>query len=362
MDPLSQGLVGAAAAQILLSKRVGKRAWLYGALGGMAPDLDVLIRSSADPLLHLEYHRHFTHALPFAPFGGALASLPFLPKRNSGQWRLRPDWLLVMMTFIVGYGTHGLLDLCTSYGTVMFWPFSSERFAIDWISIVDPSFTLPLGIGVFLTARRASLRPIVFASAFSLLYLLLGAWQHHRALDAQTQLAQHRGVQLLDQRVMPTIANLRTWRGVYRYSNGAGAPERLQADAIHVSFFGPVRIIEGSQVDLYRPESSNPKSEDPQLRVKLEKFRFFADDYLARSPEQPSLIGDMRYSFQPESFDPIWGVTIDSSQSPPAILFEQLGRKRDPKKLMRNMWAAPTGVKLADILSASVKAMESPAH
>jgi len=36
---------------------------MLGFLSGMAPDLDILIRSSTDPLLSLEYHRQFTHFL-----------------------------------------------------------------------------------------------------------------------------------------------------------------------------------------------------------------------------------------------------------------------------------------------------------
>ena len=42
-------------------------ALLVGGLAAMAPDLDVLIRSTEYPLLNLKYHRHFTHALAFAP-------------------------------------------------------------------------------------------------------------------------------------------------------------------------------------------------------------------------------------------------------------------------------------------------------
>ena len=61
--------------------RLGRRAWLYGCVGGLAPDLDVFIRSSADPLVALEYHRHFTHSLLFIPIGGTLVGLP---------WALRP--------------------------------------------------------------------------------------------------------------------------------------------------------------------------------------------------------------------------------------------------------------------------------
>ncbi|GAL32009.1 integral membrane protein [Vibrio maritimus] len=36
-----------------------------GLLSGLAPDIDVLIRSSHDPLLFLEFHRQFTHSLLF---------------------------------------------------------------------------------------------------------------------------------------------------------------------------------------------------------------------------------------------------------------------------------------------------------
>ncbi|MCA9658972.1 MAG: metal-dependent hydrolase, partial [Myxococcales bacterium] len=61
MDAITQGVLGAAAAQAALSDRLGRRVWLYGALGGWAPDLDVFIRSSIDPTVAIEYHRNFTH-------------------------------------------------------------------------------------------------------------------------------------------------------------------------------------------------------------------------------------------------------------------------------------------------------------
>ena len=66
MDPISQGVLGASFAQAA-AKNKGKiiaAAW-FGALAGMAPDLDVVIQSSSDPLVFLEFHRQFTHALIF---------------------------------------------------------------------------------------------------------------------------------------------------------------------------------------------------------------------------------------------------------------------------------------------------------
>ena len=72
MDPVTQGTVGAIFAQAVAHKRTAVWAAVCGLLGGLAPDLDVLIRSENDPLLFLEYHRQFTHSLIFIPVGGSL--------------------------------------------------------------------------------------------------------------------------------------------------------------------------------------------------------------------------------------------------------------------------------------------------
>ena len=60
MDPLSQGTVGAAFAQSVANKNNFFKIGFIGFLAGLTPDLDVLIQSSTDPILSLEYHRQFT--------------------------------------------------------------------------------------------------------------------------------------------------------------------------------------------------------------------------------------------------------------------------------------------------------------
>ena len=74
MDPITQGTIGAVLPQALGKKNLGIVA-LLGFLSGMAPDLDIFIRSSTDPLLSLEYHRQFTHSIVFIPFGGLICAL-----------------------------------------------------------------------------------------------------------------------------------------------------------------------------------------------------------------------------------------------------------------------------------------------
>ena len=80
MDIVTQGLIGATAAQG--GARSSDEVRLASLIGFCAPllaDADALIRSTEDPLLFLEYHRHFTHALLFIPFGALIASLLLWP-------------------------------------------------------------------------------------------------------------------------------------------------------------------------------------------------------------------------------------------------------------------------------------------
>ena len=143
-------------------------AWL-GALAGLAPDLDVLIRSNADPLLFLEYHRQFSHALVFVPFGALLVAWPlYFFARKSLSWRQ------TYLACLAGYATHGLLDACTSYGTQLFWPFSDARVAWNNSSIVDPLFTLPVLALVIAAATLGKRLLGILAMAWALFYLGFG--------------------------------------------------------------------------------------------------------------------------------------------------------------------------------------------
>ena len=139
MDPISQGTVGAAFAQPLANKNNIIRISFIGFLAGVAPDLDVLIQSESDPILFLEYHRQFSHSLFFIPFGSLIVALLIFPFVK-GSMTIKN----VYFASFLGYATHGLLDACTSYGTLLFWPFSNERVTWNNISIVDPLFTIPI--------------------------------------------------------------------------------------------------------------------------------------------------------------------------------------------------------------------------
>ena len=168
---MSQGLIGVALPQSFSKKKFVRLAGIFGFFSGMFPDFDIFIRSSEDPLLFLEFHRQFTHSLIFIPFGGLICSILFfliLGRRQNCSFRQTYFYCSL------GYGTHALLDACTSYGTLLFWPFSYERISWNNISIIDPLFTIPIFIFLFIAFLKKKRKFSRIALAWAILYLVLG--------------------------------------------------------------------------------------------------------------------------------------------------------------------------------------------
>ena len=150
MDPFTHALLGASAAQLAFGRRLPRRAWLVGAGAGLAPDLDFFIRSASDPLLNIELHRQFTHALAFIPIGGALTGLPWLLRR-----RARADWRPVLGAATLAYATHGLLDACTCWRRPKTEPARQRRTAPATITESPIAARLP-GLLGWLSATSAA--------------------------------------------------------------------------------------------------------------------------------------------------------------------------------------------------------------
>ena len=328
MDPITQGLLGAAATQAVLGKRLGKRAWLYGAIGGMAADLDVLIRSADDPLIRWKFHRHFTHSLAFVPVGGLLSSLPWtLRKRFADQ---RRD---IVLGTTVGYATHALLDAFTSYGTLLLWPFSDMRVAWSWVAIVDPIYTGILAAGVILAARRVSMRPARIALLLSSLYLVFGFVQRSRALAATRALAEARGhpIERIDAHPSPP-ANL-VWRTTY-LSGGTVYIQRVRAP-----WWSAATLTPGESARLV-DESDLPQAvrDDPEALDGYRVFRWFSRGWVGQDPSDPQVLGDLRYGRSDTEATSMWGVRLQpGTDRPVSIHRASMGRS------MSQRWDALMG-------------------
>jgi inner membrane protein len=214
MDSLSQIVLGAAVGEVVLGRRIGNRAMVWGAVAGTIPDMDVLGKYFLSELDNLAFHRGISHSLLFCVVGAlgfgwvtdrlyrsphhrwiAMATkaaaavligfvvnfitqivspggwLPvalYIPAAGYWLWRhaqrcyftaswSAPDadlkgWVLL---FFWGFLTHTLLDCFTTYGTQLFAPFSDTRVAWGTIAVADPLWTFPFLACLLVAARFA---------------------------------------------------------------------------------------------------------------------------------------------------------------------------------------------------------------
>ncbi|MBF41684.1 MAG: metal-dependent hydrolase [Gammaproteobacteria bacterium] len=302
MDPVSQGAVGAAFAQSAAKKENIILIGFIGFLAGLAPDLDVLIRSEDDPILFLEYHRQFSHSLFFIPIGSFFVALFIFPFVR-GLMSLR----MVYIASFLGYATHGLLDACTSYGTQLFWPFSDQRVTWNNISIVDPIFTVPI---VILLAIAITKRKRIFsfiAIGWIIFYLSLGFIQYERTLSAAMDLANSRGHNAERMTLKPSFGNLILWKSIYQHE------ETYYVDAIRTVHSSTWCL--GESIEMFDYQYHLPSlDKDSQQAKDIERFRWFSQDYLGYD-DKNSLVTDIRYSMIPNQIAPMWGLVIDTEQS-----------------------------------------------
>lgn len=207
MDSLTQITLGAACGELVLGKKIGNRAMLWGAIGGTIPDLDILGNFFMSEMDALAFHRGISHSFFFAVttpfFFGWLTYQLYqsgLYKRKVYKFPASIIWsfLLIILGFVINYipvvvsgglnyttlvlstlgigwifyrlwkdyvtspleeiqvsykewillffwsiFTHPILDAFTAYGTQLFQPFSDYRVAFNTISVVDPIYTFP---------------------------------------------------------------------------------------------------------------------------------------------------------------------------------------------------------------------------
>lgn len=304
MDPVSHSLAGMSAAHLVAGRTLGQRAMWIGLLASLLPDIDVLFRWGGDGLSHLFLHRHFTHSLLFMPVGSALAAVPFLGVK---AWRENRG--LIWVCALAAYGSHLFLDLLTSYGTLVWWPFSWQRVAWDILAIVDIPFTLLL-LGLVLTSNlTTSRRAFAVALVLVTLWIGFGVVQRERGLALQAALAGQRGHGERYGRLIPTVGNPFLWRSIYR------SGDRLFADAVHLPLWEAGWAEPGESLPLVPPQTVGADL-PPTERAQVERFAWFADGFLAWSPTDREILCDMRYSMAPGAFRPLWGIRVAAGEPP----------------------------------------------
>jgi inner membrane protein len=304
MDIFTQALLGSAVAQLGAKKSEIKIATFIGCIAGILADADIFIQSANDPLLFLDYHRHFTHAIAFIPIGaliGALVCWPFV-RKNINFSRL------YFFAFL-GYLLSGVLDAFTGYGTHLLLPFSDDRIAANLISIIDPIFTLSLLVGVIGNIKFKSKKITIYSLIFCAIYLIIAYIQQDQATNIQYEIAKKRGHVIEKSIVKPTLGNIVLWRSIYLYQ------DKYYIDAIRVGLSND-KIYQGETVKrVILDNNFSTIDSTSQLYQDIKRFQTFSNNYIAFDPRDQSILGDIRYSMLPISANPLWGITINPNKA-----------------------------------------------
>jgi len=209
MDVVTHGLIGAVAARSGVSQRLGRSATVALVTGALLPDIDAVM-GVIDQMAAVKYHRGFTHS-----FLGAIP-LAMIAAAFFGKWRNTLSfWKLIGLVYL-GIVLHILSDLATSYGTMLFFPLSAKRYALDWVFILDPVYTAILLVGLILGWRqpdrssryaRASLIALVVYVAMA------GVGQQVALGRFRDDLATH-GIRPSQIGIFPELPGVLRWRGV----------------------------------------------------------------------------------------------------------------------------------------------------
>ena len=139
MDTITHALSGALAGRVATPQRsalvTAPDCIILGALAAAFPDTDVVL-SYLSPLAYLNQHRGVTHSVLLLPLWACvLAAIWTLVRRN------RAAFGIYFVISAIALGMHIVGDLITSFGTMIFAPFSDERFEWGTTFIIDLWFT-----------------------------------------------------------------------------------------------------------------------------------------------------------------------------------------------------------------------------
>ena len=252
-------------------------------LGAIFPDIDVLRDIfSHDDLLMITWHRSITHSLLLLPIFALLLAVLTLWIARKFKWDT-PSLPVLALIYAIGIFSHILLDLITTFGTMIWSPLAWSRPAWDLIFIVDFTFTGILLVPQFVAwvhrdAKLARLRALLVWLVFVLLtfsatalarivgapisltavgviimilsllillpamrgwgthirvaiwnragfisacfYLALTVIAHHKAFERTTKFAAFQGVHVYSIAALPLPPSILNWDGLIRTQRG----------------------------------------------------------------------------------------------------------------------------------------------
>lgn len=280
MDSITQIALGIAVAEVCVGKKLKNRSFLYGAIFGTIPDLDVLVGLFLTPVEGIRIHRGISHSLFLflflSPFLGWLVSkiekgkIRFLSAANMAFWCLF---------------THVLLDMFTSWGTQILWPLE-HRFALKTIFVIDPLYTIPLLVALVMVWKTKEItlrqkyvwRALLVSSA----YLILACFIKLYALKQFEMALKKQGIQYSQIIVKPTAFNLILWNA--------------NVSTVHNYLLGDYSLLDSQAISF----TTYAKNDDLESKLKgnsdFEKLKKVSEGWYIISKQNSNLyFNDLRF-------------------------------------------------------------------
>ncbi len=356
MDSLTQIVLGAAAGEVVLGKKIGNRAMVWGAIGGTIPDLDVISNLFMDDLNALAFHRGISHSIFFSIFGALFFGwlIHRLYQSSLHPWiamftkviaaiaigfivqmffsiMVPGNWLpLILMIPIIGFllyrnfkrkyigveidkpeanlrdwqwlffwslFTHPILDCFTMYGTQLFAPFTDYRVSWGTISVADPMYTLPFILCLFTASRFAKNDKRrrfwnFLGIGLSSLYLCFTVFNKQHINKVFEESLERQGIAYNRLITNATILNNLLWTGT------------VESDDTY--YQGQYSIFDTSDIEFTAIEKQHDRLtslEDPTIKT----LRWFSDDFFNITPiaENKLQFNDLRFgTFSGKGKDP----------------------------------------------------------
>lgn len=293
MDTLTHALSGALLARATAPQRtdhttlpLGRRV-LLGFLAAAAPDLDYVV-SFIGPIEYLYHHRGVTHSLILLPLWAYL-----LARLSAVAWRHDRPWRAYFGVIAMGIAIHIGGDWINSYGTIVFAPFSNERYGIGTTFVIDLWFTgiILLGLAAAALWRRSRL-PAVAGMVALCAYVGFQGLLRERALEWGGAYASAAGLRQAKVTAQPRPVSPFNWLVIVRDGDDVrySFVNLVRREALPVpADAGFVRRLDAAYLPLTQgqwvfasrfgtTEAERATAREAWSQPRFEFFRWFADE------------------------------------------------------------------------------------
>ena len=214
MDPLTHALSGALLARATAPSAQSsehvlplRMRILVGFVAAAFPDLDLVLRL-IDTLTYLSWHQGPTHSLVMLPVWAFLLSYLF-----SRLLRKQYSWKVFYWPVCMGIAIHIAGDLITSYGLMLFAPFSMQRISLPLAFVIDPWFSLIIITGLFFSLRLPRQRVFSVCALIGLLCYVSFLWNlQGRVMNIGVAYAHSQAMNKVEINVLPQPLSAFNWK------------------------------------------------------------------------------------------------------------------------------------------------------